>query len=188
MPDPKTKWNRIYAESTGPGKPAAVITDNLSLLPNSGLALDIACGTGGNALFLAEQGLEVEAWDISDVAITKLQQLPGTANISARSLDITPVTLADKHFDVIVCCHYLDRELIPAIQKALNPGGILLFQTFTQNKVLDIGPSNPKFLLKKDELPDLMSRMQIVQLRDESANTNPDHPLAGRAYIVARRN
>ena len=68
-----SKWNRIYSQSGHDAYlPAQVLADNEFLLPEAGTALDLACGLGANAIFLAQQGLAVTALDISSVAIEKL--------------------------------------------------------------------------------------------------------------------
>ena len=64
MTDSKKKWNRIYASGSHVFEPAAVLRRNVDLIQTRGLALDIACGTGSNAIFLASLGLNVHAWDI----------------------------------------------------------------------------------------------------------------------------
>ena len=61
----KNRWNRAYSQKTDPGSPAAILLNHQTLLPAGGIALDIACGQGANALFLAERRLAVDAWDIS---------------------------------------------------------------------------------------------------------------------------
>ncbi len=67
------KWNTVYSQSEPIFYPAAsVLTENDFLLPSTGTALDLACGLGANAVFLAERGWAVTAWDISLIAIDKL--------------------------------------------------------------------------------------------------------------------
>ncbi|HKH20378.1 MAG TPA: hypothetical protein VKB53_05725, partial [Gammaproteobacteria bacterium] len=68
-----TKWNRRYLEvDVDTARSAQVLSDNVHLLPSTGQALDLACGLGGNALFLARLGFNVTAYDISTVAVDKL--------------------------------------------------------------------------------------------------------------------
>ena len=72
MDDMMERWNRVYAAADRPPEPARVLAENAHLLPASGTALDLACGLGGNALFLAREGQTVSALDISPVALAKL--------------------------------------------------------------------------------------------------------------------
>jgi 2-polyprenyl-3-methyl-5-hydroxy-6-metoxy-1,4-benzoquinol methylase len=184
----REKWDKIYSRNFSDAVPALVLTENASLIPDQGHALDLACGAGANAIFLAQRGLTVDAWDISDVAIAELQRKANTHNlqISARVLDITPDTLKGKHYDVIVNCHYLDRAIMPMILKAASPSGIIFFQTFCRDKRLKIGPTNPDFLLAKDELKLLTQNCEILVYRDAGPSLDTKDPLAGRAYIVVR--
>ena len=68
------KWNARYRAATGERQASRVLAENLHLLPERGLALDLACGLGANSILLARQGLKVAAWDIADVAIAALQE------------------------------------------------------------------------------------------------------------------
>ena len=183
------KWNRIYSEHQRPGRAAAVLTDNSNILPVTGVALDLACGLGSNSLFLAARGLEVHAWDISTVAISYLAKHADSQglNIQTRVLNITASVLPIDRYDLIVISHYLDRTLPPAILNATRSGGVICYQTFTAEKEISIGPSNPKFLLQKNELQSFVPGCEILAFKDESNNTNSDDPLAGRAFIVARK-
>ncbi|TFG65979.1 MAG: hypothetical protein E4H27_10335 [Anaerolineales bacterium] len=69
----KEKWNERYRAATGKRQASRVLKENLQLLPDNGRALDLACGSGGNSVLLAQQGLKVEAWDIADVPVAALQ-------------------------------------------------------------------------------------------------------------------
>lgn len=181
----KNKWNRIYKKDSGTGSIAAVLLDHTDLLPRSGNALDIACGRGGNALFLAERGMEVDAWDISDVVIKTLEHRH--PRLHPKVLDISASALANLQYDLILTCHYLDASLAEAIRRATKPGGLIIYQTFTAEKRAAVGPSNPDFLLKHGQLEALVEGCQTLAFRDGSAIIDEKDPLAGRAYIVARK-
>ena len=155
------KWDRRYRDSDIQPKACSVLRDNLHLLPKTGKALDLACGLGGNALLLARQGLETEAWDISPVAIAKLNQTINDLPLTTKLIDIKADSLPAETFDVIVISYYLDRELAPAIIDALKPGGLLFYQTFNQNQ-LGRGPNNPAYRLKEKELPNLYAALKTV--------------------------
>jgi tellurite methyltransferase len=71
----KEKWNARYRAAIGERQASRVLKENLHLLPCNGRALDLACGSGGNAILLAQQGLKVDAWDIADVPVAALQEL-----------------------------------------------------------------------------------------------------------------
>ena len=189
MADTKDKWNRIYAKESQHSKASAVLTRNANLVQSPGLALDIACGEGANALFLAGLGMSVHAWDISTVAIENLSKQAKNyeADIEARVLDITPNLFPEESYDLILNCHYLDRSLFPAIKLALKLGGLIIFQTFAANKKADIGPKNPAFLLKQDELLLMFKDFDILIYQDESQSIDTNDPLCGRVCLIARK-
>jgi len=76
MPDYKERYNRIYSENEttfGGGKPENVVEDILNYRKN-GSVLELGAGEGRNTLFLASNGFEVKAIDISDVGVRKIQE------------------------------------------------------------------------------------------------------------------
>lgn len=160
----QAKWDSIYAANEQTVGVSELLSDNRHLLPANGRALDLACGLGGNALFLAEQGLKVDAWDISQLALSRLQakaeqrQLP----IAARQIFIGPFSLPKDYYDVIVISRFLDRSLCNAIMAALKTEGLLFYQTFTRNKLDQHGPGNPDYLLDCNELLQLFSPLTLV--------------------------
>ena len=81
----REKWNDRYRAVTGERQASRVLRENLHLLPRDGRALDLACGLGGNALLLAEQGLEVDAWDIADVPVAALQAMASKRRLPVKA-------------------------------------------------------------------------------------------------------
>ncbi len=185
------RWDSRYKQATQAPAPAAVLTDNLHLLPTSGKALDLACGLGGNALWLAERGLTVEAWDCSAVALEKLQQMAGqrSLEITTRVADLDDTLPEAASFDLIVVSSFLNRTLCPAIANALRPGGILAYQTFTQAQAVSGlgGPSNPAFLLAPGELLCLFADLAPCVYREERDCGDLQQGLRNQAYLLATR-
>ncbi|SMG67372.1 [weak similarity to] tellurite resistance protein TehB, partial [methanotrophic bacterial endosymbiont of Bathymodiolus sp.] len=107
------KWDKIYQSDVSPREPASVLADNLFLLPQKGAALDLACGLGANALVLAKQGLTTEAWDISAIALRRLQQQADAHALPIKTFtrEITPDSFTSSYFDVIVVSRFLDRSI-----------------------------------------------------------------------------
>ncbi len=162
----KQKWNLIYQKMQDEVSviPAAVLTEHDFLLPNSGQALDLACGLGANACYLAERGLQVTAWDISDVAISRLRQIAQrkALPIKAEVNEITLKSFQECSFDVIIIARFLDRTLSDGIMSALKPGGLLFYQTFNKEKINEDGPNNPDFLLAENEPLSLFAPLRLV--------------------------
>lgn len=155
MPGPDVlKWDARYRDAAGPGAPARVLTDFAHLLPPRGRALDLACGLGANALFLAGQGLETHAWDASPIAVGRLKDAAAARGlrVEAAVRDVVAHPPEPDAFDVIVVAHFLERALAPALAAALRPGGLLFYQTFTRARVDDFGPKHDAYRLAENEL------------------------------------
>jgi SAM-dependent methyltransferase len=165
----KKKWDRIYSQKGNKIHSAvSVLTENSFLLPDTGTALDLACGKGANALFLARNGLLTDAWDISGIIIKQLQEnsdLYGL-QINAQEVDINAKSLAGCSFDVIVVSCFLDRSICDGIVDALNKDGLLFYQTYTCEKTAPQGPGNPDYLLAVNELITLFSPLRMVFYRE----------------------
>lgn len=186
----RDKWDRIYRE-TGDAipEPAPVLADNAHLLPAAGIAVDLACGLGGNALFLARQGLETHAWDISPEAIRRLNEYAQRLGVTLRTeiRDVVEHPPAEASCDVIVVSRFLERSLAPVINAALKPGGLLFYQTYTREKVAEIGPTNPAFLLDTNELLRLFSSLRLVFYREEGQIGDPARGSRNQAFFVGRK-
>ncbi|MCK4841735.1 MAG: methyltransferase domain-containing protein [Methylococcales bacterium] len=165
----KKKWDQIHEKNTV-SDVAEVLRENSFLLPENGIALDLACGLGENAIFLAEKGLDSNAWDISSVALKRVKQkaLEKSLNVSVQQGFIKASTLPKNSFDVIVLSHFLDRSLSNAIMKSLKPNGLLFYQTYVRDKLGLDGPKNPDYLLARNELLELFQPLKLVVYRENN--------------------
>jgi SAM-dependent methyltransferase len=166
----RAKWDERYSAEEKKPRPAEVLLSNVHLLPSSGRALDLACGLGGNALLLAKHGFDVTAWDLSSVAIDRLQQLArerGITNLRAEVRDVERQPLPTDQFDVIVVSYYLERNLISSLVDAMRPGGLIYYQTFTREAVTSEGPQNNRFRLHRQELLKLFNGLTLRFYREE---------------------
>ncbi len=184
------KWNSIYAsDDHGSLQAAKVLQENTHLLPATGLALDVACGLGANALLLAQQGLETYAWDISQTALDRLQaralQLNISLQLEMRDLDTNPP--AANSFDVIVVSRFLQRALIPQLHAALREDGLIYYQTFLKEKTSDSGPRNPDFRLGRNELLHFFQNLQILCYREEGIIGDVNQGFRNEAMLIARK-
>lgn len=164
MNDVQAKWNAIYRQSASNIEPIELLQTHAFLLPITGHALDLACGLGGNALWLATRGMTVDAIDISDVALANLDKEASARRlaISLRQCDLCTDGLPISQYDVVVVSRFLDRTLCDAIMAALKPKGLLFYQTFTRDKIDPQGPRNPEYLLARNELLDLFEPLDVV--------------------------
>lgn len=153
-------------------------------------ALDVACGPGRHALLLAAAGFDVRAIDRDAATVETLRGAAQTLGleIEAEVCDLEagelaagglaagdagqgsiagcPGALAPSTYDLIVVVHYLHRPLFPALARALAPGGLLLYETFTVDQAAFGHPKNPAFLLKNGELPGLVTPLDVVRQRE----------------------
>jgi tellurite methyltransferase len=167
-----SEWNAKYraAAEEAPAEPAEFVRELLPLLP-LGPALDLACGTGRHALLLASRQQPVIAVDSSDVAleilerrarashcaVTHIQRAAQLGNrgrgVQLWQADLEEVSLPSQAFSLVVCVNYLQRSLFSQIERALVPGGMLLFETYTVAQLeFAGGPRNPSYLLESGEL------------------------------------
>ena len=163
------KWDNRYREAAGLPAPAPVLEENRHLLPAAGRALDLGCGLGANALLLASLGLETWAWDLSGVAIGRLAEFARERGLAVHGevRDVIARPPTPEQFDVIVCAHFLERELAPALMAALRPGGLLFYETWTRTRVDDIGPTSEGFRLADNELLALFRPLRLLVYREE---------------------
>lgn len=186
----KQKWDRIYSDETEQHWPPAEVLDHYQhLLPRQGTGLDLACGYGPNALFMAERGLTVYAWDISPVAVSGVQKAADTKRLTvyAEVKDIDGHALLADHFDVVVVAHYLDRTLMPYLRNSIKSGGLLFYQTFITEKIDESGPSSADFLLQPNELIALVPGFIIRAYREEGACGDTNRGFRNKAMLVAQK-
>jgi 2-polyprenyl-3-methyl-5-hydroxy-6-metoxy-1,4-benzoquinol methylase len=183
------KWDKIYQSDVSPREPASVLADNLFLLPQKGAALDLACGLGANALVLAKQGLTTEAWDISAIALRRLQQQADAHALPIKTFtrEITPDSFTSSYFDVIVVSRFLDRSICNAIMESLKPNGLLFYQTYTRHKTSDLGPKKPLFLLAENELLQIFSPLTRVYYRENAGLGMIQQGLMNEAQFIGQK-
>lgn len=154
--------------------PSSWLLANVDLLRDAPTAppriLDLACGSGRHALLLASAGFSVRAIDRDPVRIAALADLAGRLGMpietETRDLETDGVDLGEAWYDVILVMRYLHRPLFPALRRALKPGGVLIYETFTEAQAGRGHPTNPLFLLKPGELDSLVAPLAIVRRRE----------------------
>lgn len=183
------KWDKRYQFSTEPGDCCQILQDFRHLLPQQGRSLDLACGLGANALFLAEQGLESHAWDISPVALGRLEAFSVQRGLSiiSQQRDVEKNPPVANSFDVIVVSLFLHRPLCPALIDALKPGGLLFYQTFNKDRLSTHGPNTADYLLGSNELLSLFSSLTVRAYREEGVSGNLQQGLRDMSYLAAQK-
>jgi len=121
----------------------------LPLIRPGGEVLDVAAGAGRHARLLACMGFEVEAVD-RDASL--FADPPAGVRVLEADLEEAAWPYAGRRFDAIVVTNYLHRPLLPTLARSLEPGGILIYETFALGNEKFGKPSNPAYLLAPGEL------------------------------------
>ena len=136
----RNKWNEKHMERISLLKDPAPNPrlKNLSAYLSGGNALDLACGLGGNSFFLARMNYQVQAIDISDVAINSIQEQASKYNlkIHPQVIDLTELTnlnWENSPFSLVIISYYLDRSLFPIVKSIIKEDGYLFMETFYQS-------------------------------------------------------
>ncbi|XPV69688.1 MAG: class I SAM-dependent methyltransferase [Halarcobacter sp.] len=167
----KIKWNKKYKDIPKLLKqrdPSPKLVEMIKECKGK-KALEIACGSGRNSIYLAQNGFEVEALDISEVALKSLDE-KNYKNITTKLVDLEGYIPKENNYDLIVKTNYLDRKIIPHLAKALKKDGLLLIETYMEDKENEKPPSNPDYLLKKDELKNFFDNSFKILEYDEFFN------------------
>ena len=184
----RDKWDRRYAEdSYRKNNPVLLLQQWLPSVP-PGRALDIACGAGRNALFLAEAGYRVDAVDISAEGLRLARAAAAERGLEINWLerDLDRGFVADGEYQLIVVLWYVNLPLIAALGSSLAPGGYLLSEQHLQTESEVIGPQNPRFRVAPGALRDCAAGLEIRHY-DESLRTTDDGEALASAQLVARR-
>lgn len=188
----REKWDNIYQQGEPDASKACSLLQNYHhLLPETGKALDFACGLAHNGVLLARLGLEVCAWDISQVAVDKINTFArqNALTLSATQKDLSTAEGVSERFDVIIISHYLDRQLFAVLPQWLNPGGLLFYQTFPRSATPQYsGPSNPDFRLADQELiKALYPQLHIKVYQEQGALGDCSQGVRDLIYLVAQK-
>lgn len=133
------------------------------LLPEGATVLDVACGRGRHARWLASHGLRVTGVDRNREA---LEGLRSVIECIEADLEGAPWPLPGRRFDAVVVTNYLWRPLWPDLLAALTPGGLLLAETFAEGQQTVGRPARPEFLLQHGELLRLCQGLHIIAYED----------------------
>ena len=190
----RERWNEKYEkrEPASIVQPDGWLVESLRMIetasdpkPPVRTALDVACGLGHNAVWLAQQNWRTDAVDISSRGLELAQQC-ATANdchVCWIEADLDDWTPAANRYDLAVVFRFLDRETVPrVVRSALRPDGWLVYETFSAAQCgrSDNHISNPAFTLAPDELSTLFPDFDVVAHREDVLDDRAVQRFLGR--------
>ena len=149
------------------------------LQPNGKPALDLACGSGRNGLYLLERGIPTRFTDNNPQALARLINNPLVQPQHCWQVDLESgeQQLLPDSYQAIVVFRYLHRPLFAQLKQAVMPGGIVIYETFTTANRQFGRPNRDDFLLQPGELKELFSDWQCLHYF-EGIRTEPDRAIA----------
>ena len=175
-------WDDRYRAREGAGRgPEQILVEFASTLA-AGQALDLACGAGRNAFWLAEHGWRVTAVDASHPALDLIPRHPNIRAVRA-DLERHEFEIGPSSYDLICDFYYLRRDLFPSIRSGVVPGGHFIGSIGMRDEDPDVKPMNPAYLLFPEELSGFFAGWEILHYSEEKGQAHQRKA----AVIVARR-
>ena len=183
----RLEWDRRYAEGEYRARtyPAPFLEEWLPRF-RIGRALDVACGAGRNALRLAEAGFQVEAVDISHVAIDlgRAEAERRGLELSWRVADLDELDIGSSFYDLITVIRYVNRPMWPRLLHGLTKDGWLLIEHHLKTNLAVDGPQSSEFRLAPQELLQAFADLRIVHY-SEIVETEDSGATVALARLVA---
>jgi len=147
--------------------------------------LDLACGNGRNGLYLHKNGFPVQFLDKNSEAINTIQTSNNISELQCRNVDLETgkQVLSRNSYQAILVFRYLHRPLMAQIIDAIEPGGLIFYETFTTENRQFGRPNRDEFLLQPNELKEIFMEWQCL-FYFEGIKHNPDRAIA---QIVCRK-
>lgn len=173
----RKRWDARHAAAAAEGTPGPpeALRGHLDLLPGTGRALDVACGRGAVAVWLACRGLAVDAVDVSAAGLDAGAALAARHGVAGRLRwwrhDLDDGLPVPGPYDVVVCQRFRDPALYPALLDRLAPGGLLVVTVLSE-----VGGAAGPFRAGPGELRGAFGAAAVLVDVEE----------AGEAHLVAR--
>lgn len=203
FPEPAATWDARFSEAgyVFGTEPNAWLAEHPSLFESGKRALAVADGEGRNSVWMAQRGVEVDAFDISPVGVAKARKLAAATGVKVNYevADCDGYAWTEQAYDYVVAIfiQFADpaarARLFANMRKAVKPGGYILLQGYTL-KQLDYktgGPGIPEHLYTPELLQGEFAGFELLELRDYEAQLSEGSRHIGPSALigmVARRN
>lgn len=189
----KEKWDTKYLKKSQllrPRKPSKNLQDYL-LHCKGTKALDLACGSGRNSIFLAKNGFDVDAVDIAHIAIDALnveaQKKNLLSKINTIKIDLDMYEIKPDKYDIIIMANFLDRAVLKSAKNRLKKDGILFVETYMVSDENEKNKSDLNNLLKSQELKNMLDNTWQILHYDEFENEDYEIYKMKKQVIVAKK-
>jgi SAM-dependent methyltransferase len=176
----RAHWDQKWTADGSRRQVSELLLAHRDLL-RGGVALDVACGLGQNAVWLAQRSYQVVGVDLSHVALRRAADAAESAGVSQRALfvqaDLDQWAPAPSCADVVCVFRFLDRSLIPNLGRALRRGGLFFYATRHVGLLKRQPTATASYLLGRGELLRLFSGWAVISAREDAEN----------AALVARK-
>ncbi|MFT4923323.1 MAG: SAM-dependent methyltransferase [Haloarculaceae archaeon] len=186
-----TSWDERFRAGEYPTDPdpTGVLQRYVETFPD-GRALDVATGTGRNAVFLAEEGYRVDALDQSREGLAIARQNASDRDVEERidwvQADVPTFAFPESAYDVITISFYRAIDRFPDIKEALVPGGVLFVEHHLRSTDdAEVGPSSDRYRFGANELLHACLDLTVLYF-DATTEDRPDGHKTATARIVAR--
>ncbi len=190
MTSDRERWNEKYSDDDFelPEDPIPELERRIDTLPK-GRALDVATGTGRNAIYLADHGYDVEAIDVSDAALEQAQRRADRHDVDVQWIrsDLTEPENSPEAdtYDLITASFFAAFELLPELKEALAPGGVLVYEHHLRSSdMIEVGPSSDCHRYRSNDL--LRACLDLTILTYEERCREVNDSTAAVATLVAR--
>ncbi|MGD9817509.1 MAG: class I SAM-dependent methyltransferase [Desulfomonilaceae bacterium] len=164
MQQDRERWDSRYAGNREAYPEADEFLVNNAHLLTGGRALEVACGLGANAIFLAQRNYWVDAVDISEHALRKLRhrslQLEIELGLVVGDLDYFPIP--ERIYDLVVVFYFFSESLIAAISNSVKPGGHIVYCTYNYLHRSLKPDFRPQYLVPKGGLAQLFPGTRVI--------------------------
>lgn len=193
----RDKWNARYREGAYATRthPSALLAEWLPKLAIGNArprAVDIGCGAGRNALYLGGLGWQVDALDISQVALERLATAATAQHIPITCVQtdledppsLPSVLRTEDSYDLMIMMRYTNLPLIQRLKPVLKTGGCLIVEVHLETDADVVGPRNPLFRVASGALRQAAGELNVIAYREAMVD-EPDGRLAALAQLVA---